>query len=76
MERCTYLKLSDDLAVNDAMLNEGGDSAYNPVALDDNMLPSLPPCDPSREHVTTDSVPVTLNPAEAARSQNSSVTVQ
>ena len=60
-----YLKLPDDLAVNDAMLNEGGDSAYNPVALDDNMFPSLPPHDPSREHAITDSVPVTLNPAEA-----------
>ena len=44
-----YLKLSDDLAVNGAMLNEGGESAYNPVALDDNMFPSLPPYDPSRE---------------------------
>ena len=60
-----YLKLSDDLAVNDAMLNEGGDSAYNPVALDDNMFPSLPPHDPSREHVITDSVPVALRPAES-----------
>ena len=60
-----YLKLPDDLAVNDAILNEGGDYAYNPVALDDNMLPSLPPHDPSREHVITDSVPVTLQPAEA-----------
>ena len=60
-----YLKLSDDLAVNDAMLNEGGDSAYNPVALDDNMFPSLPPHDPSRAHVITDSVPVALQPAEA-----------
>ena len=47
------------------MLNEGGDSAYNPVALDGNMFPSLPPYDPPREHVITDSVPVTLNPAEA-----------
>ena len=60
-----YLKLSDDLAVNDAMLNEGGESAYNPVALDDNMFPSLPPHDPSREHVITNSVPVALHPAEA-----------
>ena len=61
-----YLKLPDDLAVNDAMLNEGGDSAYNPVALDDNTFPSLPPLDPSREHAITDSiVPVTLRPAEA-----------
>ena len=60
-----YLKLPDDLAVNDAMLNGGGGSAYHPVAIDDNMLPSLPPHDPSREHVITDSVPVTLNPAEA-----------
>ena len=61
-----YLKLSDDLAVNDAMLNEGGVSAYNPVSLDDNMFPSLPPQDPSREHVITDSVPVTLHPADAS----------
>ena len=35
------------------------------MALDDNMFPSLPPYDPSREHVTTDSVPVTLRPAES-----------
>ena len=61
-----YLKLSDDLAVNDAMLNEGGVSAYNPVSLDDNMFPSLPPQDPSREHAITDSVPVTLHPADAS----------
>ena len=61
-----YLKLSDDLAVNDAMLNEGGVSAYNPVSLDDNMFPSLPPQDPSREHVISDSVPVTLQPADAS----------
>ena len=60
-----YLKLPGDLAVNDAMLNESGDSAYNPVALDDNMFPPLPPHDPSREHVITDSVPVMLRPAEA-----------
>ena len=60
-----YLKLSDDLAVNDAMFNEGGVSAYNPVSLDDNMFPSLPLQDPSREHVITDSVPVTVRPAEA-----------
>ena len=58
-----YRRLSDDLAVNDAMLNEGGDSAYNPVALDDNMFPLLPPHDPSRGHVITDSVPVALRPA-------------
>ena len=60
-----YLRLSDDLAVNDAMLNEGGVSAYNPVSLDDNMFPSLPPQDPSREHAITDSVPVALHPADA-----------
>ena len=60
-----YLKLSDDLAVDDAMSNEGGVSAYNPAALDDNMSPSLPPHDPSREHVITDSVPVTLRPTES-----------
>ena len=59
-----YLKLSDDLAVNDAMLNEGGVSAYSPVSLDGNMFPSLPPQDPSREHVIADSVPVTLHPAD------------
>jgi len=33
-----YLKLPDDLAVIDAMLNEGGDYVYNPVALDGNMF--------------------------------------
>ena len=60
-----YLKLSDDLAVNGAMLNEGGISAYNPASLDDNMFPSLPPQDPSREHAITDSVPVALHPANA-----------
>ena len=60
-----YLKLSDDLAVNDAMLNEGGDSTYDPVALDDIVLPLLPPLDPPRKNVFTDSVPVTLRPAEA-----------
>ena len=48
------------------MLNEGGVSAYNPVLLDDNMFPSLPPQDPSREHAITDSVPVTLHPADAS----------
>ena len=35
------------------------------MALDDNTFPSLPPHDPSREHAITDSVPVTLHPAEA-----------
>jgi len=30
------------------------------------MFPSLPPQDPSREHVITDSVPVTLTPADAS----------
>ena len=43
-------------------------SAYNPVALDDNMFPSLPPYDPPREHAITDIVPVALQPAEAAPS--------
>ena len=47
------------------MLNEGGVSAYNPVSLDGNMPPSLPPQDPSREHSITDSVSVTLHPADA-----------
>ena len=47
------------------MLNEGGVSAYNPASLDDNMFPSLPPQDPSREHAIIDPVPVTLRPAEA-----------
>ena len=47
------------------MLNEGGISAYNPAALDDSMLLSLPPHDPSRKHVITDSVPVALRPAES-----------
>ena len=61
-----YPKLSDDLVVNDAMLNEGGVSAYNPVSLDDNMFPSLPPQGPSREHAITDSVPVTLHPTDAS----------
>ena len=60
-----YLKLSDDLAVNDAMLNEGGVSAYNPVSLDGNMFPPLPPQDPSRGHAITDSVSVSLHPADA-----------
>ena len=41
-------------------------SAYNPASLDDNMFPPLPPQDPSREHVISDSVPVTLQPADAS----------
>ena len=60
-----YLKLSGDLAVNETMLNEGGDSAYNPVALGNNMFPLLPPHDPPREHIITDAAPVALHPAEA-----------
>ena len=47
------------------MLNEGGVSAHSPASLDGNMFTSLPAQDPSREHATTDSVPVTLRPAEA-----------
>ena len=47
------------------MLNEGGVPAYNPVSLDGNMPPSLPPQDPSREHAITDSVSVALHPADA-----------